>query len=143
MQNLINKIATQSEWISRSVIALIYIWFGSLKIFGLSPAGQLVHDLFDKTIGGFIEFNTFFILFSFFEVVIGILFLVPKLTKIATVLIFLHIFTTFGPLIFLMSQTWSNFLVPTLEGQYVLKNFVLIALVISIYKSRFTDTNYG
>jgi uncharacterized membrane protein YkgB len=39
---------------------------------------------------------------------------------------------TFLPLFILPQETWSGFLVPTLEGQYIIKNLVLIAAAIGI-----------
>jgi len=39
---------------------------------------------------------------------------------------------TFLPLFILPEVTWSGFLVPTLEGQYIIKNIVIIATAIGI-----------
>jgi hypothetical protein len=47
-------------------------------------------------------------------------------------LLFIHMIMTFLPLIFLPSTTWSGFLVPTLEGQYIIKNLVIIAAAMGI-----------
>jgi hypothetical protein len=41
-------------------------------------------------------------------------------------------FTTFGPLVLLTEETWQSFLVPTLEGQYIIKNLVIISTAIGI-----------
>jgi uncharacterized membrane protein YkgB len=40
--------------------------------------------------------------------------------------------TTFMPLVLLTTETWTGFLVPTLEGQYIIKNLVIIAAAIGI-----------
>jgi uncharacterized membrane protein YkgB len=40
--------------------------------------------------------------------------------------------TTFGPLVYLPDEAWQKFLVPTLEGQYIIKNLVIIATAIGI-----------
>ena len=119
---------------SRFSLFLIYFWFGVLKIFGQSPASQLVKDLFDVTLSNFLSFSTFFVLFSFFEIAIGISFLFPKLTKISLYATFLHIITTFIPLLFLSNQTWSALFVPTFEGQYIIKNLLIISLALMIFK---------
>ena len=102
-----------------------------LKIIGVSPAGPLVHHLFDATIH-FMSFNTFYILFAWFEVLIGIMFIFPKLTRWVIPLLFIHMITTFLPLVFLPSETWNGFMVLTLEGQYIIKNLVIIAVAIGI-----------
>lgn len=116
---------------ARLSLFIIYFWFGILKILGFSPATQLVHNLFDVTIN-FMPFDTFFILFSCFEVLIGILFLFPRLTNIAVPLVFLHIFTTTMPLVLLPGEIWTSFMVPTLEGQYIIKNLLIIACALGV-----------
>jgi uncharacterized membrane protein YphA (DoxX/SURF4 family) len=120
-------------WIqfARFAVAIIFIWFGLLKVLSLSPAGGLVHDLFAQTIH-FITFEHFYIFFAWFEVVIGILFLIPRMTRIVMPLLLIHMITTFGPLVFLPSETWAGFLVPTLVGQYIIKNLVIIAVAMGI-----------
>ncbi len=115
----------------RFAIFIVYVWFGMLKVVGLSPATPLVHHLFDATIH-FMPFNTFFILFALFEVLIGVLFLFPKATRIVIPLLFLHMITTILPLILLPQETWNGFMVLTLEGQYIVKNLVIIAVAIGI-----------
>ena len=44
----------------------------------------------------------------------------------------LHMIMTFMPLFMLPEVTWSAFLVPTLEGQYIIKNLVIISGAIGI-----------
>ena len=120
--------------LARFSIFIVYFWFGFLKILGLSPAGPLVESLFEKTIN-FMPFDTFYMLFSGFEVVIGILFLIKGLERVAILFIALHLVTTILPLFFLPHITWQGFLVPTLEGQYIIKN-VLIAALAAVIGSR-------
>ena len=123
----------QKYWLqfARFAVAIVFIWFGLLKVLGLSPAGGLVHDLFSQTIQ-FISFDTFYIIFAWFEVIIGVLFLIPRMTRVVMPLLAIHMITTFGPLVFLPSESWSGFLVPTLVGQYIIKNLVIIAVAMGI-----------
>lgn len=119
-------------WLARISLFVVYFWFGMLKLLGLSPAEPLVQDLFKSTIG-FMTFDSFYVLFSLFEVIIGVLFLVPRATKLVFVLFVVHMITTAGPLLFLPQATWDSFLVvPTLTGQYIIKNLVLIACAVGI-----------
>jgi uncharacterized membrane protein YkgB len=41
-------------------------------------------------------------------------------------------FIVFSPLVILPNETWQKTLVPTLEGQYIIKNLVIIALALVI-----------
>lgn len=123
----------QKYWLgmARFGLFVIFFWFGILKVFGLSPAAPLVQKLFEATIS-FMSFDTFIILFGIFECVIGILFLIKGLERIVLPMLLLHMITTFMPLFMLPEVTWSGFLVPSLEGQYIIKNLVVIACAMGI-----------
>ncbi len=110
---------------SRISLFIIYFWFGFLKVLELSPASELVKNLFEKTIP-FMSFNSFLIGFGVFECIIGILFLIKGVEKIALSLFTIHILTTLGPLILLTKETWTGFLIPSMEGQYIIKNLALM-----------------
>ena len=123
----------QKHWIAtaRFSIAVVFIWFGMLKVLGLSPAGGLVQALFESSIN-FVSFANFYTFFAWFEVVIGILFFFPRMTRIVMPLLLVHMITTFGPLVLLPSESWSGFMIPTLVGQYIIKNLVIIAAAMGI-----------
>jgi uncharacterized membrane protein YkgB len=124
---------------SRISLFIIYFWFGILKVFSLSPATPLVEALEQKTLSS-LPFSAaqFVILFGIFEVIIGILFLLPifikkldtkKFTKITKLIFAFHMVTTFMPLVILPYAVFTGPLVPTLEGQYIVKNLALIVAV--------------
>lgn len=117
--------------LSRFAIFLVYFWFGVLKVFGLSPASPLVLALLSRTLP-FFPPTQFLILFGVFEMIIGLLFLWPKATKLALVLLGFHLITTILPLLMMPEFTWTRFFVPTMEGQYIIKNILIIALAINI-----------
>jgi len=121
-------------WVNRTALFLIYFWFGCLKIVSLSPAEQLVNQLHQATLATFVPQNTFLIFLGLIECLIGIMWLVPCLTKFAIAVFMLHIAITFLPLIILPDETWSKFPVLSLTGQYIFKNIVLIACAFTIYK---------
>jgi uncharacterized membrane protein YkgB len=117
--------------LARFALFIVFFWFGFLKVLGLSPAGPLVHSLFDQTIN-FMAFNTFYMLFALFECLIGILFLIKGAERIVLPLLLFHMGTTALPLFYLPHTTWQSFMVPTLEGQYIIKNLVIIATAIGL-----------
>lgn len=121
-----------SDEIGRVALAIIFVWFGWLKVIGVSPANSLVGMLLDTTFLSFIPFDIFLISFGMIEVCIGVLFLIPKLERIAILLLLVHMITTLLPLCMLTSVVWQRPFVPTLEGQYILKNAALIALALGI-----------
>jgi uncharacterized membrane protein YkgB len=120
---------------ARIGLFVVFFWFGILKVFGLSPAGPLVQALFEHTFLSTLfgmSFSTFIVLFGIFEMVIGLLFLIKGCERIVIPLLCIHMVTTFMPLFLIPQETWAGFFVPTLEGQYIIKNFVLIAAAIGI-----------
>ena len=118
-------------WISRVAIFVVYFWFGVLKVVGTSPANPLVAGLLERTLP-FITFDQFIVIFGILEMILGVLFLFPKLDRLSVLLFGLHMITTFMPLVLLPAVAWDAWFVPTLEGQYMIKNLVLIALVLNI-----------
>ncbi len=115
--------------LARFALFVVYFWFGILKLLDVSPANPLVMDLQQKTLP-FLSFHTFIILFSLFEMLIGVLFLIPKATRLAFILFVLHVGMTLMPLVLLPQIAWQGPFVPTLEGQYMIKNLILISLVV-------------
>lgn len=116
---------------ARLSLFVVFFWFGILKVLGLSPASAVVANLLEATIP-FMSPETFIVSFGIFECVIGILFLVRGLERVVIPLLFVHMVTTFGSLVFLPTETWQGFMTPTLEGQYIIKNLVIIAVAIGI-----------
>jgi uncharacterized membrane protein YkgB len=117
--------------VARFSLFVVFFWFGLLKVAGLSPASGVVERLFEHTVP-FMSFGNFLIAFGIFECLIGLLFLIRGVERVVIPLLFIHMITTFGPLIFLPSETWQAFMVPTLEGQYIIKNLVIIATAIGV-----------
>lgn len=131
-KNRLHALVTAS-WMNRAMIAMVYIWFGSLKIFGLSPAEGLVTRLFDITLSPFMSIQQFLILLGLAECLIGLLWLFPRITKMAFWVMMGHLFTTFLPVLFLPNETWQSFFALTLTGQYIIKNVVLLSAAWFIY----------
>jgi hypothetical protein len=121
--------AMSKNIVARISLFIVFAGFGLLKILGKSPASPLVLALLEKTLP-FITPQLFLIGFGTFEILIGVLFLLRKFRKLTIVLFAIHMITTFLPLILLPDITWQDTFIPTLEGQYILKNLVLIALVL-------------
>ena len=116
---------------ARFGLFVVFFWFGILKVLGYSPAEPLVEALFNSTIH-FMSFSSFILFFGWYEVLIGILFLIKGAERIVLPLLLIHMITTFGPLVLLPQASWSGFLIPTLTGQYIIKNLVIIAAAMGI-----------
>jgi uncharacterized membrane protein YkgB len=79
----------------------------------------------------FFDPDLFLPILALWEVLIGIGFLIGLITtkfqRLTILLLFMQMFSTVPPLFLLPNVTWQTpFLVPTLEGQYIIKNLVII-----------------
>jgi len=113
----------------RIALGIIFIWFGALKFFpGLSPAAELV----ERTVY-WLPPSFFIPVLAAWEVLIGICLLVRPLIRLGIFLLFAQMIGTFLPLVVLPEATWLRFpYAPTLEGQYILKNLVIIGAALVI-----------
>jgi len=117
--------------IGRIAIFIVYFYFGVLKLLDLSPASPLADALSSKTIG--IEHaHTAFMVLAVYECIIGLLFLIPKATRIVIPMLLVHLAIVCSPLILVPDHIWAQAFVPNLEGQYIIKNVVIIAVALGI-----------
>ena len=113
----------------RYSLGVIYIWFGILKPFGLSPAQELV----ENTVYWFDNPKTFVPILGWWEVVIGLTMCIKPLIRVSIFLLFIQMPGTFLPLILLPEVCFSNFpLGLTLEGQYIVKNLIIISAALVV-----------
>lgn len=116
---------------ARVALFIVYAWFGLLKVIDMSPANPLVAALLERTLP-FLSFDTFIIGFGWFEVLIGVLWLWSRWDRVTLVLFAAHMVMTVLPMMMLPGVVWAEPFVPTLEGQYMIKNVALVALAMSI-----------
>jgi uncharacterized membrane protein YkgB len=112
--------------LARTAILVVYGWFGALKLIDSSPANPLVRALLERTLP-FVRFENFIIFLGLYEIAIGLLFAIPHLERFAVALIIPHLIMTSGPLVLLPGIAWQGFLLPTMEGQYMIKNVLILA----------------
>ena len=128
---MINKLLRTNNLI-RFCLFVIFFWFGILKVIGVSPAAQLVIDTVYWM--PFLSPESWLIVIGYWEMLIGIFFLFKRTTFMAMMLLFSQMVGTFMPLFILPDVTFQNgnILVPTMEGQYIIKNIIIIASSIVI-----------
>lgn len=121
-----------NDYLLRIPIFIIFFWFGFLKVVDLSPAQQLVKDtVFWMPL---LSAENWTYIIGLWEILIAVCFLFKKTTIIAMILLFIQMSGTFLPLIILPEVTFqdSNPLIPTLEGQYIIKNIIIITAALII-----------
>jgi uncharacterized membrane protein YkgB len=115
--------------ILRVALGIIFIWFGALKLVpGLSPAEGLVLATVP-----FMPGHTFMIILALWEIAIGLGFLTGRALRLAILLLFLQMPGTLSPIFLLPEVVFTAFPYGlTLEGQYIVKNLVLISAALVI-----------
>lgn len=133
-EKMINFFWKNSNMTARWALFIIFFWFGFLKIIGLSPAGPLVVALTEVMFGSSVSPDQFLIWFGGLESITAFLILLPRFERITFSLLFFHFIATAFPLLVLPDITWyiPGF-VPTLVGQYILKNLALLAIGLFLY----------
>ena len=112
----------------RISLEIIFIWFGALKPLGNSPA----NDVVTKTVYWFNP-DIFIPILGFWEMAIGLCLLYTPFIRAGLFLLALQMPGTFLPLILLPEVCFVNFPFDlTLEGQFIIKNLVLIGAAIVV-----------
>lgn len=117
----------------RVSLAVIFIWFGILKPFGLSPAAPVV--LATVRWMPVLSPNTWLAVIGWWEVAIGVTFLFHRTLRLAIALLALQMVGTFLPLVILPHVTFQPGRVPyapTMEGQYIIKNLLIISAALAL-----------
>lgn len=107
----------------RISLGVVFFWFGVLKLFpGLSPAEDLVRNTIF-----IIDPDYFLPILAIWEMLIGLGLIFGKYMRLTLLLLFLQMPGTVLPLFILPDVTWQHVpYSPTMEGQYIIKNLVLI-----------------
>lgn len=113
----------------RLAIGVVFFWFGVLKYFpGASPAEQLAGRTIETLTGGLIPSATALPILATWEVAIGVGLFIGRWMRAVLLLLFVQMLGTITPLFLFPSETFTIFPVaPTLEGQYIIKNIVIVS----------------
>lgn len=108
----------------RVFLGVVFLWFGALKIAGVSPVADLIADTYSfLPLDGFVKF------LGVWEVLIGIGLIFKKCLRVTLALLWLQMLGTFVAPVFNFTLFFEggNLLLPTMDGEFVIKNLVLIA----------------
>jgi len=112
----------------RISLGIVFFWFGFLKFFpGYSSAEEIAGKTILRISFGFVKPGFSMPFLACWECFIGIGFLTKKFIPVILGLMYLQMVGTLLPLVLFPSETWEHQFVPTLLGQYIIKNFVLIS----------------
>ncbi|MFW6018275.1 MAG: hypothetical protein ACOCPX_05590 [Halapricum sp.] len=112
----------------RVSVAVVFIWFGALKLLDVSPAADLVASTVYV-----VPPEVFVPVLGVWEMLIGVFLLYRPLIRVGIFLLFLQLPGTFLPLVLLPEVVYTT--APyalTVEGQYIVKNLVIIGAALAI-----------
>ncbi|GHF10003.1 DoxX family membrane protein [Streptomyces griseoluteus] len=124
----------RSAAVLRVSVGILFLWFGGLKFTpAMSPAEDIaVHAMSVMTFHA-VPPDVSRPLLATMEVAIGLGLVTGVLLRLALVVFFVHMLGVFSTLVLLPGDAWSTVpLVPTMEGQYIIKNIVLIAACLAV-----------
>jgi uncharacterized membrane protein YkgB len=118
----------------RISVGLIFAWFGFLKFFeGLSPAEGLAVRTIDTLTFGIFSEQVIIYGLATWETLIGLGLLFNIFLRETLILLYLQILGTFTPVFLFPSEVFIRIpYAPTLEGQYIIKNLIIISAGIVI-----------
>jgi len=118
----------------RISLGVVFFWFGVLKFFpGMSPAQDLASRTIELLTFGKVPTLVSIIVLGAWESAIGIGLLFGMFMRTTLALLFVQMLGTITPLFLFPHEAFTRFpYAPTLEGQYIIKNIVLVSAGIVI-----------
>jgi uncharacterized membrane protein YphA (DoxX/SURF4 family) len=145
MKSIHNTLATidvqATDWLARNSISLlrvclgiIFFWFGVLKFFpGLSPAQDLALRTIDMMTFGLLPPDVAIFTLASWECVIGLGLIFGIYLRATLILLLMQMMGTITPLFFFPAEVFTHGVYAlTLEGQYIVKNMVLVTAALVI-----------
>jgi uncharacterized membrane protein YkgB len=110
--------------ILRVSLGVVFLWFGLLKVLGVSP----VVDLVAATVY-WVDPDWFVPLLGYVEIAVGLGLVADRYLRVVLAVLLLQLLGTFGVLFLLPDVAFQdgNPLKLTVEGEFVVKNVVLLA----------------
>jgi len=121
--------ARYSITLMRISLGIVFFWFGVLKFFpGLSPAQDLAANTITRLSFGLVQPTVSVPLLAAWECMIGLGLITNRFMRATLALLFVQMLGTITPLFLFPAESFQHFpYAPTLEGQYIIKNLVLIS----------------
>jgi uncharacterized membrane protein YphA (DoxX/SURF4 family) len=113
----------------RISVGIVFLWFGVLKFFpGLSPAQDLAIRTTEILTFGLLSPRVAILLLATWECLIGVGLMFGIFLRATLLLLFVQMLGTMTPIFLFPDEVFTRIpYAPTLEGQYILKNLVLIS----------------
>jgi uncharacterized membrane protein YphA (DoxX/SURF4 family) len=131
-RRITEAMAAHGLTVLRLAIGVVFLWFGALKLVpGASPAEDLAARTIERLTFGAVPPDVALPVLAVWEVAIGIGLLVGRWMRAVLLLLVVQMLGTITPLFLFPAETFTTFpIAPTLEGQYIIKNIVIVSAAI-------------
>lgn len=128
-EHIVRWLARHGLLLLRVSLGVVFLWFGALKFVpGFSPAEDLAGATIATLTFGLVPPKLALLVLAMWESAIGLALVFGVQLRLAIGLLLLQMAGTLTPLLLFPAETFVQFpIAPTLEGQYILKNLVLIS----------------
>jgi uncharacterized membrane protein YphA (DoxX/SURF4 family) len=118
----------------RISLGVVFFWFGVLKFFpDLSPAQELAEKTFQILTFGMFSPDVGLWILATWECVIGLGLILGYCMRAILLLLLVQMFGTMTPAFLFPDEVFTRFpYAPTMEGQYIIKNFVIVSAALVI-----------
>lgn len=115
-------------------MGVVFLWFGVLKFFpAMSPAQELATRTISVLTGGLVPPAVSLPVLAIWESIIGLGLILGRQLRAVLLLLYAQMLGTLTPVVLFPHEVFVQIpFVPTLEGQYIIKNVVLISAGITI-----------
>jgi uncharacterized membrane protein YkgB len=122
----------------RASLGIVFFWFGVLNFFpGISSAEDLAGRTIEVLTFGLVAPKYSMPVLAAWECAIGIGLILGKNMKLVLALLFAQMAGTFSPLFLFPHETFVHLpYAASLEGQYIIKNIVLVSAALSLWGKR-------
>lgn len=130
-----------TEWMARYGVVLlrislgvVFFWFGVLKFFpDLSPAQDLAARTIETLTFGIVKEQLSIPVLAAWECLIGLGLITGRFMRATLLLLFFQMLGTVTPVFLFPDEVFTRIpYAPTLEGQYIIKNIVLVSAALVI-----------
>jgi putative oxidoreductase len=128
-RSLHSWLRTHAITLLRVAVGVVILFFGVLKYFpGVSPAEELTKMTTDALTFGLVPSDVAIVIVATMETVLGLLLITGRFLRLAIYLLAGQLIGVLAPLVLFPERLFDGpHGAPTLEGQYVIKDFIIVA----------------
>jgi uncharacterized membrane protein YkgB len=118
----------------RVSLGIVFLWFGALKFFpGLSPATDLAARTITQLTFGAVRPSVSVPVLATWECLIGLGLITGVMLRTTLLMLAVQMLGTLTPLVLFPGEVFTRIpYAPTLEGQYIIKNAVLVSAAVVV-----------